>query len=356
MDILLDTRMIGHSGIGTYLSGLLEGLGGRFRNRLTLLGNPQYLNHFGYPVVPSDAPVYGLKEQWQIRSLVNRLSPRLYHVPHFNAPLCLQPKLVVTIHDIIHLLYPQFSRRRMAYFYADFMIRRLSKRADAVITDSESTRGDLLQRGFSKDKTVTIPLAAGSDFRPVDQGRIGTVLLKYGLKPGYILYVGNIRKIKNVEGIIQAYKKLLRQNKFVAPLVLVGENQMAGLQVETEVPIHWLGKVVAEDLAAIYCASGVFVFPSFYEGFGLPPLEAMQCGCPVIVSNRGSLPEVVGEAGACVDPLDVEGLANTISRVLTDSELRKEMIRKGIERARKFAWKRTALETFDLYEKVLSSA
>lgn len=347
--------MVRHSGIGSYLRGILSGFSPEMMNRLALIGPPDALPKAG-EIVSASEPIYGWREQCEMPKRLRRIKPALLHVPHFNIPLLYSGRLVVTIHDIIHLLFPQFSRSRFAAVYARFMLSRVAKRAAIVMADSESTKRDLVRYGFSEKKIRVVPLAVGEQFRPVERSVAAARVRKYGLAPGYFLYVGNLRPIKNIPRLVEAYELLKKHRPDAPPLVLAGRDQMPDESAvwRMDSDIKFAGEVALEDLPALYSAARCFVFPSIYEGFGLPPLEAMSCGCPVIASRAGSLPEVVGGAALSVDPENAGDIAGAMERMLADKNLHDDLARRGREQAARFSWKSTAEAVSRIYEEVLA--
>jgi glycosyltransferase involved in cell wall biosynthesis len=229
---------------------------------------------------------------------------------------------------------------------------------------SECSRRDLVSHlGLDVDRVQVIPEGVDARFRPpVNDAWLQAVLARYIIKRPYVLYVGGINARKNIARLFTAYAYLRERHPDVA-LVLGGKRQWQTDEIDATFRrlnltdhVHFTGYVDDADLPALYTAAELFVFPSLYEGFGLPPLEAMACGTPVVTSNVSSLPEVVGDAALTVDPYDVGGLALAIERVLTDEKLQMELRRRGIERAAQFTWERAARETLAMYEAVLSGA
>ncbi len=353
--IALDARMVRHSGIGSYLRGLLSGFSKEELDRIVLMGPPEALPPAA-GVLPASEPIYGWREQWAMPRRLRKIAPSLLHVPHFNIPLAYPGPLVVTIHDVIHLLFPQFSRARFAAVYARFMLSRVAARTALVMADSECTKRDLVRFGFSDKKIRVVPLAVDGRFRPVDPAEAAKRVGRYGLTPGYLLYVGNLRPIKNIPRLVEAYALLRRRRPDVPPLVLAGRDQMSRESAawRSDPSIKFPGEIASEDLPALYSAAGLFVFPSLYEGFGLPPLEAMACGCPVVASGAGSLPEVLGDAALTVDPDDAGSIADGMERALTDSGLRADLSRRGREQAGRFSWRATAQAVFRIYDEALA--
>ncbi|HEV7698684.1 MAG TPA: glycosyltransferase family 1 protein [Pyrinomonadaceae bacterium] len=283
----------------------------------------------------------------------------LLHV-QFTAPPWAPCKVVATIHDLSYEHLPETFTRRGS-FQIRLTTRRTARTADHVITPSEFSRQDIVSTyGLAENAVTSIPLAASSALKPATRTEIDRVRLKYGFRDDPVLCVGSIQPRKNLVRLIRAYAGLLKDGADLPQLVLVGkrawlsaESISAIRQSGCEGRVIVTGYVPEEDLAALYSAAKCFIYPSFFEGFGLPLLEAMQCGTPVIAGNRTSLPEVVGEAGVMVDPLDVSAIAAGLSRVLGDAKLRQELSLRGLERARQFSWRETARRTLDVYQRVM---
>ena len=292
------------------------------------------------------------------------IAPRrldLLHSPDFIPPLFGAGKFVITVHDLAFLHYPQFLTPESRHYY-NGQIAAAAQRADRIIAVSEATCRDLTDLlEVPPDKIDVILEGVTPNFRPLPPADLVPALEKYRLTAGYILFVSTLEPRKNVSGLIRAYAALRAALPDAPPLVLVGDQgwlsePVLGLIEKLRLGAHvrWLGRVSYDMLPALYAAAGVFCLPSFYEGFGLPPLEAMACGTPVVVSQRASLPEVVGEAGLLVNPDDDEEITDTLRRVLTDPELAAEMRQKGLTQAGKFSWRRAAEETLAVYERTLA--
>lgn len=283
------------------------------------------------------------------------------HVQFTAPPACPCP-VVVSIHDLSFEHLPQTFKRR-SRTQLRLTVRHSARRAARIIALSEHTRADIIETyGISGDRVHAIPLAAPAHFAPVHDNReLQRVRHTYGIDGEYILSVGSLQPRKNLARLVKAYASLRDSNPAdkLPKLVLVGKR--AWLYDETlraldetgvKDSVVLTGYVPQTDLPALYSGTICFVYPSYFEGFGLPPLEAMKCGAPVIVGNKTSLPEVVGQAALTVDPYDVGAIAGAIKQVLDDPSLRKELIDKGKKRAEEFDWRDTARRTLAVYEEV----
>lgn len=266
---------------------------------------------------------------------------------------------VITVHDLAFLLYPRFLTPDAARYYGQ--IDPSSRSAAHIIAVSQSTKRDITRLlGVPEDKVSVIYEAANTSARQVDPAEAKRyVQEKFGIVDNFILFVSTIEPRKNLPTLLAAYSKLLESYKNNASLVIVGHKGWLTDEVDQAVEkyklknkVCFLDRVANEELVYLYNAARVFALPSFYEGFGLTPLEAMASGTPVIVSNVSSLPEVVGDAGILVDPNDVEAWTVALNRVLTDDALREEMSVKGLKQAANFSWERAARETLSVYRKV----
>jgi glycosyltransferase involved in cell wall biosynthesis len=280
------------------------------------------------------------------------------HSPDFIPPFRRNCRSVITIHDLNFLLYPHFLTPQSASYYGQ--IDQAVRNCDHIIAVSESTKRDIVRlTGAPENKITVVHEAAHPIYRPLDDALPQQVMERMGLRRDYILFVSTIEPRKNVPTLLMAYKKLLDDYHAEVDLALAGEKGWLFEEVFALVGkldlgerVHFLGRVSPEELLGLYNAAQLLVHPAFYEGFGLPPLEAMACGTPVVVSNTSSLPEVVGDAALLVDPSDVDSMAVAIWRLLSDEALRKQMREKGFRRARRFSWKKAALETLDIYHRL----
>ena len=279
------------------------------------------------------------------------------HVQFTSPPFAPCP-VVVSIHDLSFEHLPEtFNRRSRAQLR--FTVRRSARRATRVLALSEHARHDIISTyRIAPDLVTAIPIAAPSHFRPVnDAHELQRVRQTYGINGDYILSVGSIQPRKNLARLLSAYERLrqTRPQSSVPKLVLVGK--CAWLYHETLKAIEEIGPgvivtgyVPETDLPPLYSGALCFVYPSFFEGFGLPPLEAMKCGTPVITGDRTSLPEVVGDAGILVNPFDIDAIASAIATMIDDPNLRSRLRIKSENRARVFDWRETAKRTLEVYK------
>ena len=281
------------------------------------------------------------------------------HSPDFIPPSHPRSPSVITMHDLAFLLYPRFLTRDSARYYGQ--VDLAARQADHIIAVSESTKRDAVRLlGVPAKKISVIHEAAHPLFTPLSNPtELARVRNHYHLPENFILFVSTVEPRKNLPTLLRAFKLLRDNYKSDAVLAVAGNRGWLFEEVDRvidELKLHdtvrFLGGVPNEELVYLYNAAKVFVFPSFYEGFGLPPLEAMACGTPVIVSQVSSLPEVVGDAGILIDPQDVEALTVAMWRVLGDENLRREMRAKGLKRAQIFSWQRAARETLAVYRMV----
>jgi glycosyltransferase involved in cell wall biosynthesis len=293
--------------------------------------------------------------------------PDVLFVPAHVLPLVHPRCSVVTIHDLGYRHEPQ-AHRLLDRLYLELSTRYNARAASHVIADSEATRRDLVQLyGTDPQRITVIPLGLDELFQPVaDAARLAAVRAKYGIPGDYLLYVGTLQPRKNLVRLIEAWGKICNlQSAICNRLVLAGKKgwlyeeifatvRKLGLEGQVLFP----GYVPEEDLPALLSGATAFVLPSLYEGFGLPVLEAMACGTPVIAANVSSLPEVVGDAGLLVDPLDSEALAAAMRRLIADTDpsptlragLRADLRQRGLARAKLFSWPRCARETLAVLE------
>ena len=349
------------AGVGQYAARLAE------RMSASSPGDEFYLYHWGGEE--------GAGDSWLLREnvVVRRVSKSslqaavrsdridVFHGTNFRRRAKGRLGAVITIHDLALRIFPRLRRRWIGDWIGFLKTSRDAWRSERVVADSEATAGDIVRYiGIPRDKVRVILLAAGPEFRPVDDGeRVAGVLARIGMeRPRYVMFSGTLEPRKNVIVLLRAYLRL-RDDFGDVGLVLAGAPGWKSEGVTEFIRTHGLaedvrvtGYISPEDIAALYSGAAAFVLPSLYEGFGLPPLEAMACGAPVIVSNGGSLPEVVGDAAIVLPPDDAEGYRREMARVLSSPDLAREMRRKGFLRAASFSWDRAAAETLAVYREV----
>lgn len=369
MRIAIDVRKINDFGIGTYLRNLIRHLPGLdpdteyyllgYRRDEALLTSLS--TSFRHSFVK--APNYSISEHVSIPLALRRIRADLYHAPHYVLPYYLPCRAVVTVHDVIHLLFPQYLPSRFAVHYAKHMIGRALDNAELVMTVSMASKRDLL--GFfdiEESKIRVIPNGIDPAMTcELDPSELDRVKQRFQLRGRNALFVGNIKPHKNVERLIAAFAKA-RQDPELSDLTLivVGDEiskypslRRAVERHKVRANVRFFGFVPERTLVALYRAADVFVFPSLYEGFGLPPLEAMANGTPVITSKISSLPEVVGDAALTVDPYNVDEIAEAIKSVLTSEALRAQLTRDGRLRAEHFSWEKAVEQIHAAYMEAL---
>jgi len=284
------------------------------------------------------------------------------HVQYTAPPFAPCP-VVATIHDLAFEHLPETFNRR-SWMQLRLTVRRTARRAAQIITVSEFSRQDIIASyGIPAEKVTVTPEAASENFQHVNDGhRLQTIRERYGIERDYILSLCSIQPRKNLVRMIEAYSYLhqLRPTVKLPQLVLAGkrgwlddETFRAAAKSAARRDIKFTGYIKDQDLPALYSGALCFIYPSYFEGFGLPVLEAMQCGVPVLAANRTSLPEVVGDAGLLFDPFNAKAIAEALARVIEDSNYRAELGHRGIERARAFKWTTSARLTLEIYYRAL---
>jgi len=362
MIVALDARM--QQGVGAVVRNVALRVAPKIE-KLILLGNPAVIETWGtlkgtVEIVPYVEPIYGWREQ--VAFPVARLRGcNLLHVPHFNIPVRTVPcPLICSIHDVAHLagVLPISGGYRLV---ARWYYWHAARRSQHIITGSEFSKREIVQRlGVDPSRVTVIPDGVDTQvFFPRRQSEIASVHSTLGVRRPYILVLGSVRPHKNVRRVLEAFRKLKESGDVSHQLVVVGKQE--GFRISEELPLlppeiaqHVLftGFLGEKETAALYSGADLFLFASLYEGFGLPPLEAMACGAPVAVSRAASLPEVVAEAGAYFDPYSVDDIAGTIRKLLRDPAERDRLARAGRERAAQLTWEKSAeghLEVYNSY-------
>ena len=371
MRIAIDARKYLDFGIGTYIRNIVRELARiDLETEYVLLCREAdreaiatTLPRNFRPVV-EQAPPYSVLEQVRIPIALRRERIDLFHAPHYVLPPLIHCRSVVTIHDIIHLLFPQYLPSRLAYAYARLSIWGATRRSDRILTVSETSKLDILRRFRVPADKITVVYNAIDDRLLAEPSpeEFARVRERYQLDHPFVLYVGNIKPHKNLERLIEAFDRLRHEPGFEALRLLIIGDQISKYQSlrravhrhKLHKQVRFFGFVPLDTLAVLYRLASVFVFPSLYEGFGLPPVEAMACGLPVVTSNVSSLPEVVGDGAILVDPYSPDSIAEGMRAALTDEGLRATLRERGLARAREFSWEQSVRRIREVYDEVMA--
>ncbi|HYN19904.1 MAG TPA: glycosyltransferase family 1 protein [Thermoanaerobaculia bacterium] len=367
----LDARKIQDPGIGPYIRNLIRHLARLdLENRYVLIARPQdkdLLRDLPENFRPGyeSSPTYSVRELFALSWQLWRSKLDLYHSTHYVLPAWVGSQVVVTIYDVLDLLYPEFLPSRLAFLYAQRMIHRSLSRADRLIAVTQDTRSDLIKHFDVDGRKVEVVYNGVDDaFRkklaPEELERWRRDL---GLERSYLLFVGNpAPKRKNLDTVILAYARAREIAPFDAPLVCIGERSGSEFKSRQRASnlgvgdhVRLLGKVAPEALPALYQGATLFLYPTLFEGFGMPVVEAMASGVPVITSNTAALKELAEGYAHLVDPLDVEGIAKAIAHCMSDPEHRSSLAKLGLRRAEDFRWSRTARKTLEIYLSAIHS-
>jgi len=354
------------AGAGNYIFNLIQALARVDRsNEYVIFAKPAHQAELGVNgprvcFVPCEFAGRAVRLVWEQVGLPRQVRAHrldVLHSPHYTMPLRHSARSVVTFCDMTFLLHPELHQPIKRVFFPA-MMRVSARRADRLIAISESTRDDLVRLwAVDRARIATIPLAADTGYRPRAPEEVVEVCGRYGLQPGgYILYVGMLEPRKNVDRLVEAFGRVATELPGV-DLVIAGRPGWMYDQIFAQVEalglrerVRFTGYVPHDALPGLYSGARLFAYPSKYEGFGLPVLEAMSCGSPVVTTNVSSMPEVAGDAAILVTPDDVAGLAAALLRVSGDPTLRAELSCKGLARAKAFSWERCARETMAVYE------
>lgn len=365
IDCRLPTYQMG--GISQYTIHLIAALGeSETGDEYTIFHNRRETRDFRPPgrhgFSRSDlwTPCHHRYERYTLGVEIARHHLDVLHSPDFIPPSFGASRRVITVHDLNFIHFPEFLTPESHRYYTNQIEWAVSV-ADHIIADSEATRLDLIDLlGASPAAVTTIHLAANPIYSAAySAAEIRATTQALGTGEGFVLGVGTLEPRKNWPLLIRAYADLRRQYDVAVPLVLVGgrgwiyeEIFQTIARLDLGPHVMHLSGVTDIQLAHLYRAAGVLAFPSYTEGFGLPALEAMHAGCPVVVSNRGSLPEVVGDTALKLDPTDLEGWVEALAKVLMDRDYADTLARAGLEQAKEFTWRKTAMATSAIYHKV----
>jgi glycosyltransferase involved in cell wall biosynthesis len=375
LDIVIDGRRVRDFGIGTYIRSLVHALGGiDTDNRYTVVTAPADVRFWGelpenIRLATFSGDDHAYTDHLLFPLFLRHLKPDLVHIPLNRVPLLMPRPYVVTIHDMVNLFYNEEMISALHMNLRRYRFRRGLTRSSRVIAVSEATKRDVENLlGVPPGRITRVynapdPAFVGRDRADGERDR-RLMMERYQIDRPFLLYAGAIRHHKNIPRLVEAFA-VLREQLVNHPvygdlrLVIIGDTisrypavRQAMLKSKVEHAVRFLGFVPFETLRCFYEAAEAFVFPSRHEGFGLPPLEAMACGTPVVTSNVSSLPEVAGDAAMLVNPGNVFDIARGIRDVLTDDSLRAELVRRGHIQAARFNWERSAREVLDIYEDV----
>jgi glycosyltransferase involved in cell wall biosynthesis len=369
------------TGSGQHLFHLLEGLDAYDRENTYVLLSPRFRRAYSvsWPhlsdrfrnveVVSALARLgENVEKAWweQVGLLKSGKAERvdLLHCPYFASPLISLFPTVVTIHDVIPLILKEYSWRKLTTAY-NSLVSSAAKRAQAIIAVSQCSKRDIERTlDISSDRIYVIGNAVDGSFRPIkDTWLLSAVRERYNVGDRYVLYFGGFDLRKNVPRMIQAYAQLPLAQRQKYQLVVAGRLHHLGhplypdprplvRELALDGQVIFTGQIREQDKAPLYSGATAFVFPSLYEGFGMPVLEAMACGTPVLTSNSSALPEVVGEAGLLVDPYSEKGIAAALGRLLDDESFRRELGERALARSRFFTWRQVAEQTVEVYRRV----
>jgi len=366
MNIAIDARLKYYrpGGIAEYVRHLVQALaeldtGNRYavihhaRDQETLAPGPNFQR------VSTVTPSHHRWERWLLAAELLPHRFDLYHTGEGILPQRVARHHVITVHDVHYLHYPQYMTAASRRYY-NGQITRSVQMADAILVSSQATKTDLIARlEVPPEKITAHPLGVDDMFRPIDAESVGAVRARYNLPADYLLFVGTFEPRKNLPGLFAAYALLRESMADAPPLVLVGRKGWLMDDINAAIERHglqsslrWIEGAPRADLPALYSGARLLAVPSHYEGFGLTALEAMACGTPPVASNRGSLPEVVDDAGLQVDPDDPAALAGALGALLTDDALHAELRARGLARAKTYTWQRTAAIVLEVYRRL----
>ena len=365
MRIAYDFRRIMNAGIGRYMRGIAKAIAELSPNDQMLLILPRDGEwHLDIPAnaeaIYAKAKYYSVAEQWELPKILRSWHADVLHAPHFVVPFMKVCPTAVTVHDVIHLVYPHDISSKFGRYYADFMLRQAVSRSDAVITVTEFSKSEIVRcLGTSAAKIDVAPLGADAALRRVsEEARIRAIREEFNLQGNFILYTGIFRDRKNHQGLFRAFEIVARAipdcDLVIAgslgggAAVIEGEARRAGIEDR----IRLTGFIPDEKLAALYSSATVYACPSLYEGFGFTILEAAACGTPVVAHRGSSLTEVGGDGVEFADARNPEEFAAALLRVITRPEVSARLIEKGYENLERFSWRRCGELTYAVYERI----
>lgn len=369
MKICIDARMHQESGIGRYIRNLLNNLQKiDKKNHYIVLSTKENFQNIvlgkNFEKTLVDFGWYSVAEQMKMPRLLKKINPDLVHFPHFNVPVFYDGKFVVTIHDLIHQHYQMrrsttrdpvtYKIKQIGYRY---VFRSAAQKSCKILVPSEYVKGLLIKEWNIAGEKIVVTYEACDDkifstVNNMNKNQADEILKGFNIHSPFIFYVGNAHPHKNVEGLIKSFN-ILRKNYQYLQLVLSGKDHYFWQMIKKENQIKniiFTGEITDEELVVLFKNARCFVMPSFEEGFGLPLLEAMASGCPVVCSDIRVFREVGGEAVLTFNPKNQVDMGGKIDRVITDNELRKDLIDKGYKNYKKFSWHNLTRQTLEVYE------
>ena len=372
MKIAIDIRKINDFGIGTYIRNLVLNLSEIDRqSEFLLIGRERDRSELGtlpenFSLLPDPNKDSRFWTDVLLPLLLKKRGIDALHTPHYRPPRFLACKSIITIHDCVHILFPNYAASKSAYDHDRQLTRRAIKSSSHILTVSEATQRDLM-RIFSVPEGKMTVIYNSIDDRAVVTSSVEEqrrVLERYQIQDPFLLYAGNIKPHKNIARIIEAFSVLKTELKESEnwknlKLLIIGDElskhqflRRTVIRSGVQHDVRFFGYVPYETLNVFYKSAQIFVFPSLYEGFGLPPLEAMANGTPVLTSNISSLPEVLGDAALLVNPENVFEICKGLKHLLFDSNLRADLIERGFQQSKKYSWRKSAEQVLATYQKV----
>jgi glycosyltransferase involved in cell wall biosynthesis len=371
MVIGIDIRMWSATGIGTYVRHLVKELILlNTKHEFVLFGSSSLKDEItsmlplNWKYIDVDIPWYGYKEQIQLPFVYNSHSLDVLHVPHFNVPILFRGKCVVTLHDLTHSTFVKGSTthsgvkhviKRLGYRVS---VKNALKHSAKIIVPSEYVQNQIVLNHPELREKITVTHEASDPCTVIPSDKLIRVLSDFGISKPYFFYIGNAHPHKNLETLLKSFAKL-RDTHPDIELVLAGDDSYFWPRLKKYSVIEHLngnvkfvGKVSDYERDALYRGALAYVFPSLSEGFGLPLLESMSCGCPVISSNSSSLSEIAGQAVLFCDPTDIESFVTNMKVIIEDPEVRNTLRSRGFKRVHMFSWKKMAQQTLSVYESV----
>ena len=371
MRIGIDTRMMKEpfEGVGRYTKSLISSLLLVDKtNEYFLIQDKFTISVFKesdrIKIVKVSYPALSIRALFFLRRVVEREKIDVFHSPFLLGPLFSKKPFIITLHDLMAITFPNFFEGRkfltkvFARLFFLIVVPITAKQCRMILTDSCKVKGEAINLlKLSSEKIKVIYPGVDKRFKKLKSKNLNGILPELNPNKKTILYIGNTRPYKNLPRLLEAFGLLQKRKPENYQLIIAGGEKRnlpllkrITIDLNIEKEVVFTGNLTDIEVVALMNAADVFVFPSLEEGFGLPPLEAMACGTPVVTSNVSSLPEVVGDAALLVDPENVEEIASAIEKVLTDEKMREELIRKGFERVKRFSWERTARDTLEIYK------